>query len=255
MKEKYILENVNLTFGSKKILNDINLKIMKGSNYCIIGPNGSGKTSLLNILTQHLSSYSGKVIYMDRDLKTYNKKQLSKTLGYVAQFESMAFDFNVWNFVMMGRNPHKSFFERENSEDIEIVLNALDSVKIRHLAERSINSLSGGEKQRAILARALAQTPSIMILDEPSNHLDITNQIRLLKILLDLNITTVTAMHDLNLAIQFFKEIIVLKDQKIYDYGEVKDVISKKMIKDVYELDSEIVYNAKTRSYSIVYYT
>lgn len=254
MKNIYTIEHLDYQIGNKKILDDLCIQIAKGKNYCIIGPNGSGKTSLLNILTQHLLKYHGQVIFMDQDIRLYSKKKLSKSLGYVAQFESTVFDFRVWDFVMMGRNPHKSLFDEENQEDIEKVNNALASVSIQHLANRSINHLSGGEKQRAILARTLAQDPKIMVLDEPSNHLDITNQIRLLKILLNLNITTITAMHDLNLAIQFFQDIIVMKEGKIYNYGNVQDVINPKMIHEVYELESEIIYHQKTKHYSVIYY-
>lgn len=248
------IKDLEITLGGKRILKGITLDILNGNNYCLVGPNGSGKSTMLNILTQHLAKYGGTVLYAGKDLKKYSKKELAQTLAYVPQFDAGAFDFTVYEYVMLGRNPHKGLFDKDTEEDDRIVSHILQKTNLADLEGRSILTLSGGEKQRAILARALVQEPDVLILDEPSNHLDITNQIKLMNLIVSQQITTVTALHDLNLASQFFGKLIVLKEGRIYAHGNTADIINPHMIRDVYHLNSEIEFNRKTGHIDISFY-
>lgn len=253
-EKAYRTQNLGIVLGKRNILSDICLEIAGGQNYCIAGPNGSGKSTLLNILAQHLGEYTGDVFYAGRNLKKYSKKELAKTLAYVPQFDFGVFDFSVYEFVMLGRNPHKGLLDKDTDEDRRIVSEILEEVNLTDYADQSILTLSGGERQRAILARALVQKPRVLVLDEPSNHLDITHQIKLLDLITRQNITTLTALHDLNLASQFFDKLIVLENGRIYAHGKTAEIITQKMIREVYLLDSEIGFNHKTGHIDISFY-
>lgn len=145
----------------------------------------------------------------------------------------------------MGRSPHKKALERDNAQDYAIVDDALHTVGMERFAERSFSTLSGGEQQRVILARALAQQTSCLVLDEPTNHLDITHQLQLLKIVRNLNVTVISAIHDLNIAAMFCDRIYVLKDGRIVADGTPGEVLTTKLIKDIYQVDSEIMEDSK----------
>ena len=164
-------------------------------------------------------------------------------MAVLSQHNNYNFDFTVKDIVLMGRSPHKKFMERDNEEDYDIVNEALKKVDMFEFKDRSFQSLSGGEQQRVILARALAQQPKCLILDEPTNHLDIKYQLQLMRIVKGLGIEVIAAIHDLNIAAMYCDKIYVLKDGEIIKYGKPKDVLTKEIIKDVYEVDAEVIVN------------
>ena len=236
-------ENINITLEKNNILKGINIEVDNKEVVGIIGPNGSGKSTLLKCIYRVLKPNDGAILLDSVDIKDMPVKESSKRLAVLFQHNNYNFDFTVKDIVLMGRSPHKKFMERDNKEDYNIVNEALKKVDMLEFKDRSFQSLSGGEQQRVILARALAQQPQCLILDEPTNHLDIKYQLQLMRIVKSLNIEVIAAIHDLNIAAMYCDKIYVLKDGKIVKFGKTNEVLTKKLIKDVYEVDADVIVN------------
>lgn len=236
-------ENINVTLEKNNILKGINIEVDNKEVVGIIGPNGSGKSTLLKCIYRVLKPNDGAILLDNVDIKEMSVKESSKRLAVLSQHNNYNFDFTVKDIVLMGRSPHKKFMERDNEEDYDIVNEALKKVDMFEFKDRSFQSLSGGEQQRVILARALAQQPKCLILDDPTNHLDIKYQLQLMRIVKGLGIEVIAAIHDLNIAAMYCDKIYVLKDGEIIKYGKPKDVLTKEIIKDVYEVDAEVIVN------------
>lgn len=238
-------ENINITLEKNNVLKDINIEVDNKEVVGIIGPNGSGKSTLLKCIYRVLKPNDGAILLDKVDIKDMTVKESSKRLAVLSQHNNYNFDFTVKDIVLMGRSPHKRFMERDNKEDYAIVNDALKKVEMLEFKDRCFQSLSGGEQQRVILARALAQQPQCLILDEPTNHLDIKYQLQLMRIVKNLNIEVIAAIHDLNIAAMYCDKIYVLKDGEIIKYGNPKEVLTQKLIKEVYEVDAEVILNNK----------
>ena len=236
-------ENINITLEKNNVLKDINIEVDNKEVVGIIGPNGSGKSTLLKCIYRVLKPNDGAILLDKVDIKDMTVKESSKRLAVLSQHNNYNFDFTVKEIVLMGRAPYKKFMERDNKEDYDIVNDALEKVDMLEFKDRSFQSLSGGEQQRVILARALAQKPKCLILDEPTNHLDIKYQLQLMRIVKSLNIEVIAAIHDLNIAAMYCDKIYVLKDGKIVKCGKTNEVLTKKLIKDVYEVDADVIVN------------
>lgn len=236
-------ENISVTLEKNNILKDINIEVDNKEVVGIIGPNGSGKSTLLKCIYRVLKPSEGVIRLDDIDIKSIPVKESSRKLSVLSQHNNYSFDFTVKEIVLMGRAPYKKFMERDNKGDYDIVNDALQKVDMIEFKDRSFQSLSGGEQQRVILARALAQQPKCLILDEPTNHLDIKYQLQLMRIVKGLNIEVIAAIHDLNIAAMYCDKIYVLKDGEIIKFGKTKEVLTKKLIKDVYEVDADVIVN------------
>lgn len=247
------VKELKVTLSKKEIVKGIDLAVANNKFIGLIGPNGSGKSTLLKAIYGVIKPSYGDVYISDKNVKDYNKKSLAKTLGVVSQFNNISFDFKVIDIVLMGRSPYKGLLEQENKTDYDMALKALSQVGMIDFAQKSFSLLSGGEKQRVILARAITQNPKILILDEPTNHLDIKYQLEVMSIVKNLNICVLAALHDLTLASQFCDELYVLKDGNIVCKGAPKEVITEKMIKKVYDVDSNVYINPVTNKLSIEY--
>ncbi|MBU5427402.1 ABC transporter ATP-binding protein [Tissierella pigra] len=246
-------KNLVVYLGGKKILNDLSLHIKNKEFVGIIGPNGSGKSTLLKALYRTLRPNSGTIYIDDKNIDDISLKETAKKIAVVAQHNDSDFDFSVIDMVLIGRTPHKKFMERDNPNDYKIALESLEKVGMTNFSDRSFNSLSGGEKQRVILARALAQETKCLILDEPTNHLDIKYQLQFMSIAKSLEITVLSAIHDLNIAALYCDKIYAMKSGEIIDYGTPKEVLTKKLIKVLYEVDSEVNINKDTNTINIVF--
>ena len=246
-------EGVKLSIGNKNILKGIDINVENKEFVGIIGPNGSGKSTLLKCIYRNLKPSSGVIMLGDEDLSTIPIKESAKKLAVLSQHNYYDFDFKVYDIVLMGRSPHKKIMERDSKEDFEIVDDALEKVGMIDFKERSFNTLSGGEQQRIILARALAQQTDCLVLDEPTNHLDIKHQLQLMSIVKGLNIEVIAAIHDLNIALMYCDKIYVLKDGKIIAYGTPSEVMTKELIKEVYEVDAIINKDENGKLVSISY--
>ena len=238
-------EKICLSYGAEEILKSVSIGAENKEFVGVIGPNGSGKSTLLKCIYRILKPDEGCVMLDGCKLHEMSYKNSAKKMAVVAQHNYYNFDFSTREVVLMGRSPHKKAMERDNAQDYAIVDDALHTVGMSKFADRSFSTLSGGEQQRVILARALAQQTPCLILDEPTNHLDITHQLQLLKIIRTLNVTVISAIHDLNIAAMFCDRIYVLKDGKIVANGSPREVLTRELIREVYQVESEIVEDSK----------
>lgn len=250
----YALQVENLQFGYRKdlVLKEISFNIEKGKFVSIIGPNGSGKSTLLKTINQLYSPSQGNILIDGNNINRLKKKELARKIALVPQDTLIDYEFTVEDIVLMGRHPYKGRFQKENENDYKIVNEALKMTNTLHLKDRVITEISGGERQRVIIAKALAQKPSIILLDEPTSHLDINHQIEILNLLKRLNketgTTIVIVIHDINLASRYSDEIIMLNEGEILGMGSPEKVITKNNIEFAYELKVEIEKNKYTNS-------
>jgi len=244
MKSCVSIYNLNFYYGKNQILKDINLNIKNKNFISIIGANGSGKTTLLKVITRINSVTKGKVFLFENDINNYSYRDLAKLLSYVPQTINTDFDFSVLDIVLLGRNPYLNFSKSLKYTDYEVVYDILKQVECIHLTNKSINKLSGGERQKIFIAKALAQDTPILLLDEPVSSLDLYNQIEILDILKQLskkNKIIITVLHDLNLALMYSDYIIMLKSGKIFKTGNPDILLNNKNIKSCFNIDVNII--------------
>ena len=238
-------EDLHLSYGAQEILKGISIQSKEKEFIGLIGPNGSGKSTLLKCIYRTLKPDQGAVYLDGKELSTIRVKDSARKLAVVAQHNQYNFDFTVQEIVMMGRSPHKKALERDNAGDYTIVKEALQTVGMSEFADRSFSTLSGGEQQRVIFARALAQQTPCLILDEPTNHLDITHQLQLMRIVKNLNVTVISAVHDLNIAAMFCDRIYALKDGRIAGEGTPESLLTPEFIREIYDVEAEVVKDKK----------
>lgn len=212
------VKDIDVFYGDRKVLERICLSAESGLKG-IIGPNGSGKTTLLKSISRVLKPKSGIILLNGKDVYELKAKDIAKDMTVVSQDTSTKFDFTVRDVVLMGRAPHLGRFEMEKREDMEIAEKAMKLTKTWHLADRTITEISGGEKQRVIIAKALAQEPKVLLLDEPTSHLDINYQIEILDLIkaLSKELVVIAVFHDLNLAARYCDELILLSEVSLLD--------------------------------------
>ncbi len=249
------VEALEFKYDEKIIIDNLSFNIKKGEFVSIIGPNGSGKSTLLKMLNNLYSPLKGSISINKINIKDFKKKNLAKIMALVFQENKIDYEFTVEDIVLMGRYPHKGRFEKENKNDYNIVRESLEMTNTIYLRDEIITELSGGERQMVLIAKALAQEPEIILLDEPTSHLDINHQIEILNLLKKMNkekgTTIILVMHDINLAIRYSDEIIILKDGKILDKGEPEIVITKKNMESTYNIKVAIEKNKYTKALNI----
>jgi len=232
------INNIACRYEAANVLEDINFSAGESDFIGVIGPNASGKSTLLKSISKILKPHTGTVLLNERNLYTLKSVEVAKKLAVVPQESVISFAFTALEVVLMGRIPHLNRFQAEGTKDLAIVKQAMELTNTWHLAERPINQLSGGEKQMVIIARALTQEPKILLLDEPTGHLDINHQIEILDLIKRLNkekrMVIIAVFHDLNIASQYCDRLILLNKGKIYAAGRVKDVLTAENIERVY---------------------
>lgn len=241
------VNGVECRYGSVKVLSDVNLEVKPGNFLGIIGPNGSGKTTLLKSISRVLKPHGGSILIDKEDIYSIKPKQLAQKMAVVPQFSNVGFSFSAMDVVLMGRNPHLGDFQMENANDVAIARRAMELTNTWNLANRPINELSGGEAQRVIIARAIAQEPKILLLDEPISHLDIINQIEIMDLVKSLcvknGLTVLAVIHDLNIASRYCDMVMMLKDSKVFALGPVDEVMTRENIQSVFGIDSIVRKN------------
>jgi iron complex transport system ATP-binding protein len=250
------VRNLCFKYEDRNILDGISFGIKPGSFVSIIGPNGSGKTTLLKNMSSVLTPQGGSILLGGKDIRKYRRKELARCMAYVPQSTPMDFGFTVMDVVLMGRSPYISSFKSETLEDIRIAEDAMRMTNMMEFRDKKISQISGGEKQRAIIACALAQTPEIIMLDEPVSSLDIQHQIEVLGILKRLNrekkMTVITVLHDLNLASEYSDILMLLMDGKLMDSGSPARVITGENIRKAYNTDIYMTQNPLTGNPHII---
>ena len=232
------VDSVSFRYHEDWVLRDISFEVGRGEFIGVIGPNGSGKTTLLKILYRLLAPEKGEVLLNDIPLGRMKQREIARRIGVVAQETHLLFPFRVIEIVLMGRSPYMGHLMFEGKRDLEIARRAMEWTEILSLSERPIDELSGGERKRVFIARALAQEPEVILLDEPTANLDIHHQVEFLNLVLTLNrekgLSIIMASHDMNLASEFCHRLIFLQGGKIFKLGTPEEVITHENIETVY---------------------
>ncbi|MCK4325458.1 ABC transporter ATP-binding protein [bacterium] len=235
------LEKVSAGYDRKTILNDISFTVQKGGFLGVIGPNGSGKTTLLRVISKILPPWKGRVTLEGRGLDEIKYRELAKRMAVVPQrMPELFFSYSVRDFILLGRTPYSRRFQLlEGEEDLRVVREVMEETDTLGLEERNLEDLSGGERQRTIIAQALAQEPEILLLDEPTSHLDIGHQVEILDLVKKLNrekkVMVIMVLHDLNLASEYCDRLILLKEGSIFKMGTPQEVLTYEIIEEVYK--------------------
>jgi len=253
-----ILEIKNLVCGyvEKEIIKQVSFSAKEGEFLGIIGPNGSGKTTLLRSITGLLKYWEGEVLYNGRNISKIPLREFAQNVAVLPQILNINFSFTVQQLVLMGRYPYLKKFQSINKKDLDIAKNSMSLTDISHLTERRVGELSGGEWQRVLIAQALTQEPKLLLLDEPTTHLDITHQIETLDLVKKLNeekgLTIVVVLHDLNLASEYCEKIIMLENGEIYREGTPEEVLTYKNIEEVYKTIVVVIENPVSKKPHVV---
>lgn len=249
-------ENISFSYvRDKAFIENLNINIPKGKITTILGPNGSGKSTLLSILSTYNKPSKGDVFIGDKNLKTLQTKEIAKLIATVHQHNESPEDLDVKTLISYGRVPHHKHGSNKKDEDEKIINWAISSTNLDDIKDKKVMSLSGGQRQRAFIAMALAQKTDILLLDEPTTYLDIFHQIEVLDLVKKLNeeykMTIVMVLHDINQAIKYSDNIVIMKNGKIIEEGTPKSVINEKSIKTVYNVEGIICNVDKEEMYFV----
>jgi iron complex transport system ATP-binding protein len=238
------VENLQFQYPGVPVLRDISFDVPSGDFLSLLGPNGSGKSTLLRLLDRILIPQSGSITLTGRPLSDFSRRDLARRIAYVPQDTLWVFPYTVLEVVLMGRSPHVGRSGFESKRDVEIAWEMMRLTDIESLADKLITAISGGERQRVLIARALSQQPEILLLDEPNAHLDINHQVDIFRILQEQNeqknLTIISVSHDLNLAASFSKRTLLLgeggdRGSTLFAIGQPKDVLTESNIERVYK--------------------
>jgi len=235
------VKELTFRYDKKVVLDHLSFEVNKGEILAILGPNGSGKTTLLKCLNMLLKP-KGSFFIDSFDISKFNEKEIAKFVGYVPQIHSLVFPYKVIDVVVSGRTPYLGF-STPTKKDYDHAYNVLNKLGLTHLADKPYTQLSGGQLRLVLIARALVQQPKILLLDEPTSHLDLKNRVLVLKILREITsegTTIIMSEHDPSLVSIFSDKILLMCNGKIVSYGKAKDVLNRENIAKVYEVNVEI---------------
>ncbi|MCD4670578.1 MAG: ABC transporter ATP-binding protein [Actinomycetia bacterium] len=232
------IKDLDFNYGQQKIINNFSLKIKKGEFVALLGPNGVGKTTIFNIISGILPFKKGSVKIFDRSISKMRPGEIAKYIGVVPQESTSNFNFSNLEIVLMGKTSQTSRFKNETEDNYKLAMESMKLTKTEHLSDRGFMEISGGEKQRVVIAQVITQETDILLLDEPTSNLDINFQIEIMqlisKIKKDRNLTVVGVFHDMNLAAQYVSRIVLMKDGKIFKDSTPEKVLTPENIYDVF---------------------
>lgn len=247
------VKNLSCSYGEHVVAKDICLNVERGEFVGLIGPNGSGKSTILKSLYRAVKPRGGSVYFDGSDLFQMSHRETARTMGVVGQENYVPFDFKVEEIVAMGRNPHKKLFEGDTEEDRSMVRHALAHLGMEDMARRNYSELSGGEKQRVLLARVIAQQTDFLILDEPTNHLDIRYQLQIFDLVKRLQVTVLSAIHDLNIAALYCDRLYGLQEGGVCFAGTPEEVLTPANIYAMYGVHADVTVHPYTGKPAITF--
>lgn len=237
---RVMAEHVCWDVAGRRIVDDVELECEPGTITGLLGPNGSGKTSLLHVLAGLRRPSEGRVLVDGDDLHRWSPRRRARVIGMLEQHASTGLELTVREVVELGRIPHRGRWPGRAGEGATAIERAMDIGQVADLADRRWQTLSGGERQRTQLARALAQEPAVLVLDEPTNHLDLGHQIDFLRTVRGLGLTTIAALHDLDLAAAFCDRLVVMDSGRVVAAGPVEEVLTADLVKQVYGVTAQV---------------
>ena len=250
------VKDLKYLYDKHTVLDGIDLKIKEGEIIGILGPNGCGKTTLLRNLNKNLSPKGGCVLLNDIDMEQVSKRDVAKEIAVVPQTNEINFSFTVRDIVAMGRMPFQGMLAGESHGDQEIIEEAMIQTGVKKFENRHINTMSGGERQRVIIARAIAQTPQIILMDEPTLHLDISMQFDALNLVYKLSrekgLTVVIVSHDLGMVARYCDRIMMLHDHKIHALGTPEEVLTPENMRIVFNVDAELMFDERIGKNTVI---
>ncbi len=250
------LSQVSFSYNEKPVLHHIDIVVEDGEMVALLGPNGCGKTTLIKLAAGVLRPNKGEIYLNGSRLNSFKRREVAQQVAVVPQQFFIPFAFTLREVVLLGRTPFLKAFSDETSSDGQVVEDAMDLVGIDNLKERYFNELSGGERQKAVLAMALAQEPKLLLLDEPTAHLDINHQVEIIELVQTLNrenrLTVIAAMHDLNIAALYFDRLILLKDGCVFADGRPDEVLTEETIKEVFSASVQVMQHPSTHAPHII---
>jgi iron complex transport system ATP-binding protein len=234
------VQNLWFQYGAAPVLKNMSFSLERGKLYSVVGPNGAGKTTLLNVLTGALKPHQGTIRFLGQTITSYSVEELARYFAIISQRAAIRFPFTCLEIVMMGRNPFAKRLKRLSSKDMDVVHEVMERTDTLRFADTLITEVSGGEFQRVIFARALAQQPTVLFLDEAFSGLDIAHKIRSLKLIRQLveheRLTVFAIMHDLNFAYAFSDEVLTLKDGELQGFDAPKTLMTSAFIHSVFDI-------------------
>lgn len=254
-------DNVSFGYRSSRdprpfALTGVTIDVDRGSLTGLLGPNGCGKTTLLKLMSGVLHPDAGRLTLDGEPLARMTRRHVARRVAVVPQETHPVFDFTVMEMVLMGRHPHLGAFALEGPDDIAIASEALEATATLDLADRAYMTLSGGEKQRVIIASALAQAPDLLLLDEPTASLDLGYQLEIAALVVRLNrergVTLVLATHDLNLAASVCTTLVLIRQGRVLAQGPTKDVLTREMIRELYDVQADVSFHAGAGHLTVV---
>lgn len=250
MKKIVEIQNISFSYPSvdREILSNCSLTIETGELLSILGPNGAGKSTLLNCACGLLSPQMGNVLLNGKNIKKMEQKEIARVIGYVQQTQNPTFEHSVFDYVLMGRASKIGLFKRPSKEDRRIVEEILDEMNMTYLSNKAITEISGGERQRAAIARAVAQEPQIIFFDEPTAHLDYGNQINTLRLISKLRkngFAVIMTTHNPDHCMMLGGNVAILSKDGILVSGASGDILTENLLKEVYNTDLCLTYVSK----------
>ncbi len=254
----YDIDNVSFAYDTTLVLTDLCIHLQRGKFYGIVGPNGCGKTTFLDLLIGNRRPKSGSISFQDKPLPSYHRRDLAHCISLVPQEFDTGFGYTVEEVVLMGRHPYIKRFGSPSTEDWHHVNRAMETIGVSELKDRYTSELSGGQKQRAVVARALAQNTDVLIFDEATSSLDIKYTLQIFNVARKLvtkeNRTIIAVIHDLNLAAAYCDEIIFMKDGRIQQYGKTMKVMTPEIILEIFDVNTEVSHDPFSQTQQVSFH-